>query len=205
MNSRSRILAHINLCSFCPRATPSKSVFWPPLPHRSSICVTLCLLLLICSPTFLLLLLLSCPSASWPGSFHCCYFFPPFSCLSDGGTVGHFFDTDLWQPPSLLKEVLASSYHSFGLTSKLKKVTDDGINLFSMQMMSWYKWLYINVIELLTIHFYHCLFNMSSCKIEYFNLQAWLRSWRINVKILNSKVQALPLGCGLPEDRGYIL
>lgn len=122
MNSRTRIGAHINLSFFRPHSTPSKSVFWPPFPHRSSVCMSLFLMLLSCSPTFLLLLLLSCSSASGPASFHCWYFFsPPFSYLSDGGTVGQFFDTELWQPPSLLKEVLASSYLSFWLDFKAEK------------------------------------------------------------------------------------
>lgn len=43
---------------------------------------------------------------------------------------------------------------------------------------------------------YHCLLNMLSCEIEYFNLHELLRAWRTNVKMLNSKVQADLLGCG---------
>lgn len=203
MNSRTRIWAHINLSFFRPHSTPSKSVFWPPFPHRSSVCMSLLLMLLSCSPTFLPLLLLSCSSASWPGSFHCWYFF--FSLLFPIWVMEAQLASSLIlscdnHHPCLKKSLLLHISH-FGLTSKLKKVTDDGMNLFSMQMMSWDEWLYISVFELLTIHFYHCLFNMSSCKIEYFNLQAWLRSWRMNVKILNSKVKAHPLGYGLLEDR----
>lgn len=57
--------------------------------------------------------------------------FPPH--LNDGRPAGQFFDTELWQPSSWL-EVLASSCILFGSTSKLKKVTDDEMNLFSMQI-----------------------------------------------------------------------
>lgn len=162
---------------------------------------------------------------AWACAYYCCFVLPSLcycpcaSCLLDTRFISFFsfflFEQSrhswpvLWHwavtATSLLEEVLASSYLPFGLTSKLKKVTDDGMNLFSMQVMSWYKWLYISVIEFLTIHFYHRLINMSSCKIDYFNLQAWLRLWRVNVKIMNSKVQALPVGCGLLENRGHIL
>lgn len=40
---------------------------------------------------------------------------------------------------------LASWCLLFGSTSELRKVTDDGLNLFGMQIVEWYKWLSIGV------------------------------------------------------------
>lgn len=59
--------------------------------------------------------------------------------LNEGGTIGQFFDTELGQPASLLEDVLASWCLLFGSTSELRKVTDDGLNLFGMQIVEWYK------------------------------------------------------------------
>lgn len=134
MNSRATIWTWINMCSFRPCITPNMNLFRPPFPHRLSTRPSLCSVLQLCSP-FLLRLLLSRPLVSRPSSFYCLYVFFPFSYSNDEGTVGQFFDTGLWQLPSLLEEVLASSYLSLGLTSKLKKVTNDGMNLFSMRIM----------------------------------------------------------------------
>lgn len=77
MNSRARIWTHGNLCFF----SPTPPLVWIcltafPLPCWLSMCVSLCSMPLFCSPTCLLVLPLSCPFASWPGSFHClCGFF----------------------------------------------------------------------------------------------------------------------------------
>lgn len=85
-----------------------------------------------------LLPLLHCPLVSRPGAFLCSP--PPFSLNEgEGGTIGQFPDTELGQPASLLEDVLASWCVLFGSTSKLRKVTDDGLNLFSMQIVEWYK------------------------------------------------------------------
>lgn len=84
MNSRTRIRARIDLCSFCPRTTPSRGVFWPPFPHRSSVCRSLCLLLLFCSP---------CPLL-WPHS----------ACLLDD-QVHFIFHFPIW----VIEAQLASS------------------------------------------------------------------------------------------------
>ena len=106
-NSRTGIWTHVSLCSSCSCPTPSVSLFWTPFSHRLSVCMSLCRMQLSGFPLSLLSPLLSCPFVSCPGSFHSVYFFFPFSCLNDGGRVGHFLDSELWQPhPSLKKSLL---------------------------------------------------------------------------------------------------
>lgn len=78
MNSRTRTWAPINLCSLCPCPTLNGSLSWTPLPPGAKVHEPV-LTLLFGFPLFPLLLLLSCPFVSWPGSFHHLYFFFLFS------------------------------------------------------------------------------------------------------------------------------
>ena len=76
---------HVNLCSFCAYPGPDVDLFLTTFPRRLSGCMSLALMLLLCSLAFLLLLVLSCPLVSWPGSF--CCFFPLFECWRHGWPV----------------------------------------------------------------------------------------------------------------------
>lgn len=92
---------HVNLCSFCAYPSPDVDLFWPPSPvgcWDAWVWPECCCFVLLLSFCYC-----SCPAHLSHDQVHFVAFSP---CLNGGGTVGQFFDTELWQPPSPLGEVL---------------------------------------------------------------------------------------------------
>ena len=183
-NSRTGIWTHVSLCSSCSCPTPSVSLFWTPFSHRLSVCMSLCRMQLSGFPLSLLSPLLSCPFVSCPGSFHSLYFFFLFPVWTMGAGLA-----TSW--------IVSYDNHILPWRSPCFFIS---LSWLDIKAEKGYRWRdepfqcanYITVQ--MTLYQYNWVLNSSFLslpaqyvKLEYFNLQEWLRSWRMNVKTLNYK------------------
>lgn len=163
IDRRIRIGTQISLCSFCCLLSgpqPQDACVNQSSCQMICVCVSLCPLLLCIPYSFYISpALLSCFIT---GFILLLVFF--FSCLNDGGSINQFFDFELWQLSTLLEKslLLCISHLAWHQSWKrlLMMVWTFLVCKFIMAQMTLF-----SVIEFLSIHFYHCLLNMSKWNI----------------------------------------